>query len=64
LDKPKNSFDSLQAIINAFKAKYGDKREGRHFLRTINNIKKNENETVDEFRNLMALSRKCIKIIN
>lgn len=49
LDKPYNSFDSLQAIINAFKDKYGDKREGRYLLRTINNIKKNENETVDEF---------------
>ena len=28
MEKPHNSFDSFQSIVNAFKEKYGDKREG------------------------------------
>lgn len=49
LDWTNNSFDSLQAIINAFKDMFGDKLEGRYFLRIISDIKKNENENVEEF---------------
>lgn len=44
LDWTNNSFDSLQAIINAFKDMFGDKLEGRYFLRIFSDIKKNENE--------------------
>ena len=39
-EKPQNSFDSLQSIVNAFKEKYGDKREGRHLVKAISIIKK------------------------
>ena len=48
-EKPRNSFDSLQSIIDAFKEKYGDKREGRHLVNAISIIKKRENETLEEF---------------
>ena len=49
VEKPQNSFNSLQSIIDAFKEKYGDKREGRHLVKAISIIKKRENETVEEF---------------
>ena len=49
MEKLDNSFDSLQSILTTFKDKYGDKREERYLLRAINTIKKNENETVEEF---------------
>ena len=39
----------MQSIINAFKEKYGDKREERHLVKSISVIKKRENETVEEF---------------
>ena len=48
-EKPRNSFDSLQSIVNAFKEKYGDKREVRHLVKAISIIKKRENETAEEF---------------
>jgi len=49
-EKLRNSFDSLQLIINAFKEKYGDKREERHFVKVISIIKKIENEIAEEFK--------------
>ena len=48
-EKLDNSFNSLQSIINAFKDKYGDKREERRLVKAINVIKKKENETIEEF---------------
>ena len=48
-EKPNNLFNSLQSIINAFKDKYGDKREERRMVKAINVIKKKENETIKEF---------------
>lgn len=51
-EKPRNSFDSLQSIINAFKEKYGDKREGRHLVKVIIIIKKREKEIAEEFNKM------------
>jgi len=48
-EKPQNSFNSLELIINAFKEKYGDKRQGRHLVKAISIIKKREDETIEEF---------------
>lgn len=44
-----NSFDSLQSITNAFNNKYGDKKNKRDLLYAINNMKKDENEILEEF---------------
>lgn len=48
-EKPQNSFNSLQSIINAFKEKYGDKREGRRHIKALSLIKKREDENIEEF---------------
>lgn len=32
-DKADNAFDSLRALTNAFKNKYGDKREGKYLVK-------------------------------
>lgn len=44
-----NSFDSLRTLLNAFRDKYGDKREGKFLVKEFNTIKKKENEMVVEF---------------
>ena len=48
-EKPDNSFDTFQSILAAFKDKFGDKREDRHLVKDISDIKKKENETMEEF---------------
>jgi hypothetical protein len=48
-DKPNNSFKTLKELIDAFIEKWGEKRDQRHLLPALNTIKKNENETMDEF---------------
>jgi hypothetical protein len=44
-----NKFKTIKDLINAFIEKWGDKKEHRHLLATLNTIKKNENETMEEF---------------
>lgn len=48
-DKADNAFDSLRALTDAFKDKFGDKREGKYLVKELNTIKKRENEIVEEF---------------
>jgi hypothetical protein len=36
-------------LIDAFTEKWGEKKEHRHLLAALNTIKKNENETMEEF---------------
>jgi len=48
-EQPANSYDSLQAIVNAFMGKYGERRENSHLISAISTMKKNENETMEEF---------------
>ena len=48
-EQPANSYDSLQAILTAFLNKFGEKKENRHLINAISNMKKNENETMEEF---------------
>lgn len=47
--RPDHSFNSLQALTNAFKDRFGDKREESHLVKALCIIKKKENETVEEF---------------
>ena len=47
--QPDNSYDSLQAIINAFMGKFGKNKENRHLINAISFMKKNENEIMEEF---------------
>lgn len=44
-----NTFDTLKMIMTTFNEKFGDKKEERNLLNAINHIKKQENETVEEF---------------
>jgi len=57
--KHANSYDSLQIFINAFMGKFGEMKENRHLINAISNIKKNENETMEEsskrFNNLVKI---------
>jgi len=39
-DKANNFFDSLRTILNAFRDKYVDKREGKFLVKECNTIKK------------------------
>jgi hypothetical protein len=48
-DKPDNTFKTLKELIDAFTEKWGEKRDHRHLLAALNTMKKNENETMDEF---------------
>jgi hypothetical protein len=48
-DKPDNTFKTLKDLIDAFTEKWGEKRDHRHLLAALNTMKKNENETMDEF---------------
>ena len=44
-----NKFKTLKDLLDAFIEKWGEKRDHRHLLATLNTIRKNENETMDEF---------------
>ena len=44
-----NKFKIIKELIGAFIEKWGDKKEHRHLLAALNTIKKNENETMEEF---------------
>ena len=48
-EQPANSYNSLQAILTAFLDKLGEKKENRHLINVISNMKKNENETMEKF---------------
>jgi hypothetical protein len=48
-DMPNNSFKTLKDLLDDFTEKWGEKRDHHHLLATLNTIKKNENETMDEF---------------
>jgi ribonuclease HI/transposase InsO family protein len=48
-DQPNNTFKTLKELIDAFTEKWGEKRDHRHLLAALNTMKKNENETMDEF---------------
>lgn len=51
-DKASNSFDSLRSLLDAFRDKYGDKREGKYLVKEFITIKKRKNETVEEFNQI------------
>ena len=44
-----NSYATLMDFLDGFREKWGEKKEPRHQLATLHNIKKMENETMDEF---------------
>jgi hypothetical protein len=46
---PNNSFKTLKDLLDSFTEKWGEKRDHRHLLAALNTIRKNENETMDEF---------------
>ena len=46
---PDNSFATLTAFKTAFTNKFGEKKEPRHQLASLTNIKKKEKETMNEF---------------
>lgn len=48
-DRPDHSIDSFNFLLNAFREKFGDKKEDRFLAKAIRIIKKKENETCEEF---------------
>ena len=48
-DMPNNTFKMLKDLLDAFTEKWGEKKDHRHLLAALNSIKKNKNETMDEF---------------
>ena len=44
-----DSYKTLNEFLACFKKKWGEKKEPRHLLDALHNIKKMENETMDEF---------------
>ena len=44
-----DSYKTLSEFLEGFKRKWGEKKEPRHLLATLHNIKKMENETMDKF---------------
>ena len=44
-----NKFATIKDLIEAFIERWGDKKEYRHLLATLHDMKKNENETMEEF---------------
>jgi hypothetical protein len=49
-----NKYATIKDLIEAFTERWGDKKEHRHLLAALHSIKKNENETMEEFnKNLM-----------
>ena len=49
LDLDDDSYKTLSEFLEGFKKKWGEKKEPRHLLAALHNIKKMENETMDEF---------------
>ena len=43
------SYKTLNEFLEVFKKKWGERKEPRHLLAALHNIKKMENETIDEF---------------
>jgi len=48
-DLPNNSYKTLKEVTEGFLCRWGDRKESRHLLAALSSIKKNENETVEEF---------------
>ena len=48
-DLDDDSYKTLNEFLEGFKKKWGEKKEPRHLLAALHNIKKMENETIDEF---------------
>ena len=48
-DLDDDSYKTLSEFLKGFKKKWGEKKEPRHLLGALHNIKKMENETMDEF---------------
>ena len=44
-----DSYKTLNEFLAGFKKKWAEKKEPRHLLVALHNIKKMENETIDEF---------------
>ena len=44
-----DSYKTLSEFLEGFKKKWGEKKEPRHLLSALHNIKNMENETMDEF---------------
>jgi hypothetical protein len=44
-----NKVKTIKELIDAFAERWGDRKENRHLLVALNSIKKNENETMEEF---------------
>ena len=44
-----DSYKTLSEFLEVFMKKWGEKKEPRHLLAALHNIKKMENETMDEF---------------
>jgi hypothetical protein len=44
-----NKYATITDLIDGFIERWGDKKEHRHLLATLHSIKKNENETMEEF---------------
>ena len=49
LDLADNSYKTLREFRDGFRKKWGDKKEPRHQLAALHNIKKMETKTMDEF---------------
>ena len=49
LDLADNSYKTLSEFRDGFRKKWGEKKEPRHQLAALHNIKKMKNETKDEF---------------
>ena len=49
LDLANNSYKTLDEFLDGLKKKWGEKKEARHQLVALHNIKKMENETMEEF---------------
>ena len=65
LDLADNSYKTLKEFLDGFRKKWGEKKEPRHQLGVLHNIKKMENETMEEFnkkfRDLVSELHKGIK---
>ena len=44
-----DSYKTLSEFLEGFKKKWGENKEPRHLIASLHNIKKMENETMDEF---------------
>jgi len=49
INLPNNSFATLETFKTSFTNRFGEKKEPRHQLASLTNIKKKENETMDDF---------------